>query len=323
MSIESIESPGFLLQEKPPIYVTALLGKWLLKRTTPSWRIKSPDKGFQRIVRENRARAIALTVLMQQRTFPNSIVLATDESKFSIKGGYLEIPASTKFLVVDGQHRLWAQNFCEYEAQYACVIHTDFTEVEMAKLFLEINDNQKRVPSSLRWDLVRLVRPEDDLSAIAAADMVLVLVEDDESPLYQRIDLTGEQIEIQLKQGSLAPALKQLLSKKSPLFKYSFDEQYHVLLQYLIALKEFDGDNWGKPDSKIYGARVLRAFLRFLPDIIRDSSVSPTELKSSDFYNYLKKIDQNSLDPEKIRSVQGSAGIKAIYVQIYKQVFEN
>src|SRR5262245_36121904 len=33
---------------------------------------------------------------------------------------------------------------------------------------LEINENQRRVPSSLRWDLVRLVRTKGDEAAITA-----------------------------------------------------------------------------------------------------------------------------------------------------------
>jgi hypothetical protein len=62
----------------------------------------------------------------------------------------------------------------------------------MAALFLEINDNQRRVPSSLRWDLVRLVRSDDQATAMTA-DIVYELAERKESPFYDvGIDLTGE-----------------------------------------------------------------------------------------------------------------------------------
>src|SRR3990170_7708471 len=101
MATGTFKVQGFELQKRPRIYVAMIPGKWLLKRTTPSWRIEDPDKGFQRIVREERAREIALAVLEQQRTFPNSIVLATDKPDFSIEGTKVEIPNKTKFLVVD------------------------------------------------------------------------------------------------------------------------------------------------------------------------------------------------------------------------------
>ena len=182
---------GFILQKSPPIYVVSISGKWLLRHSTPSWRIDDPEKGFQRVVKQERAQQIAWTVLDQRRSFPNAVILATDFQSLNEADGKFELPEQIRFLVVDGQHRIWAQKYSEYEANYACMIHFGLTEIKMAKLFLEINDNQKRVPSSLRWDLVRLVRPDDDPHAIAASEMVYSLASNDESPLYQRIDLTG------------------------------------------------------------------------------------------------------------------------------------
>lgn len=321
MAADCIEVPGFQLLDTPRVYVSAISGKWLLQRTTPSWRIEDPVRGFQRVVRERRAREIALAVLDQQRTFPNAIVLATDHPEFDVCGGAISIPSEIKFLVVDGQHRLWAQRFSEYVADYACVIHVGLTEVEMAHLFLEINDNQKRVPSSLRWDLVRLVRPEDDPYGIAASDMVYLLATDEESPLFQRIDLTGEQSEIQLKQGSLAPEIRRLVSKRSLLQGLSFDEQHHLITQYFIALREIDRDRWGSRDWPFFKARVLRALLRLLPDLILAIGRRPSELTYSSFTPFLARIEEDSLDLEAIRAAQGNAGIKAIYDQIYAQVF--
>ena len=320
MKYKNISVPGFKFQETPTIYVSAISGRWLLEQTTPSWRIDDPQRGFQRIVREKRAREIALAVLDQRRTFPNAIVLATDKHEFTTNGGRIQIPLNIKFLVVDGQHRLWAQKFSDFDAEFSCVIHMGLSEVEMARLFVEINDNQKRVPSSLRWDLVRLVRPEDDPLGIAASEMVYLFATDVESPLFQRIDLTGEQSEIQLKQGSLAPDIKRLLSKRSPIHDLSFDEQYVLVTQYFIAIRELDRDRWGTSDSPFYRARVLRALIRIFADIVRVIDRAPAELTYSDFMPFLNKIDGRSLDLDVIRAAQGNAGIKAIYDQIRQQV---
>jgi len=324
MSNDEIAVNGLMLQQDPKIYMAAIPGRWLLKCTTPSWRIDNPDIGFQRVVREERAREIALAVLDQGRTFPNAIILATNINEFSIsaEGTKINIPTNIKFLVVDGQHRLWAQNFSTFEAVYGCIIHMGLTEVEMARLFLEINDNQKRVPSSLRWDLIRLVRPNDDLSSIAAAELVYLLATEQESPLFQRIDLTGEQKEIELKQGSVAPAIKSLLTSRSPFSKLSFEQQYQLLLQYLISLKECDSGEIGSEESAFFKARVLRALFRLLPDIIIEISKKPTKsLRYDDFIPFLKKIDITLLGHEKLVSHQGSAGMKAIYDSMSKQVF--
>lgn len=323
MKPEPIVVPGFVLQEVPLIYCASIPGRWLLQHTTPSWRIKDSERGFQRIVRESRAREIAIAVLEQRRTFPNAIVLATDRREFETTPAGIQIPTGIRFLVVDGQHRMWAQKFSDFDARFACVLHMGLSEVAMARLFIEINDNQKRVPSSLRWDLVRLVRPQDDPSAIAASEMVYLLSTEKDSPLFQRIDLTGEQSEIQLKQGSLAPELKRLLSKRSPLYELSFEQQYSVVMSYFVAMRELDRDHWGTSDSSFYKARVMRALLRLLADLVPAIGGLPEQLGYSDFIPYLKRIDAASLDSETIRAAQGSAGIKAIYDQIRGQALGN
>ena len=315
---DAISARGFVLQEHPRIICASLGGSWLLERATPSWRIKDPIRGFQRIVREVRARQIALTVLDQRRTFPNAVILATDVDEIEQVSGQVIIPSDARFLVIDGQHRLWAQRFSGFHAMYACVIHLGLTERDMAELFLEINDNQKRVPSSLRWDLVRLVQPESDPAAIAAAEAVYLLATEDGSPFFQRIDLTGEQVEIQIKQGSLAPEFKRLFSRRSPLHPYSFEQQYGVILEYSIAISQIDSDRWGRPESAFFKARVLRALFQLLGDIAK---IEPFEqLKAWYFIEYLERIDEDSLDPESIRAQQGSAGIRAIYLQLREQV---
>lgn len=321
MDCETISAPGFILQEHPTILCAALPGEWLLRRTTPSWRIDDPIEGFQRVVREPRARQIAVTVLDHNRTFPNAIVLATDVENVEVINGEITIPDETKFLVVDGQHRLWSQRFSTFEAQYGCFIHTGLTHEDMAKLFLEINENQKRVPSSLRWDLFRLISPEGDPQRQAAVDIVYLLATEEESPFFQRIDLTGEQSELQIKQGSLAPEFNSLLRRRGPILNASFLEQHRIILEYSLAIREIDSDRWGTAQSAFFKARVLRALFRLLSDLVLyfdESKLSNT--RASDFVRYLRKIDETSLDPGKIRSMQGSAGMAAIYRQIKSQV---
>ncbi len=318
MTLVDNTAVGFRLQQQPPIICAMLPGDWLLQHTTPTWRIKEPEQGFQRMVDSRRAQRIAVAVLDQKRTFPSAIVLATDSDCVDTNTGNVTIPEDTRFLVVDGQHRLWAQSYSTFVAQYACLIHTGLSVEEMAELFLEINDNQKRVPSSLRWDLVRLVRPENDPTGIAASEVVYLLATEEESPFFQRIDLTGEQSEIQVKQGSLAPEFKTLLSARSPLSGLTFQEQYRVILEYAVAMREIDSDNWGKPTSSFFKARVLRAMFRLLSDILKVLADQGTS--STAFLPYLQRIREESLDPDKIRAAQGSAGIRAIYLEIKEQV---
>jgi len=314
--------PGLLLQTEPPVVVARIPGRWLLERTTPSWRITDPHKGFQRRVSDGRAQEIATAVLDQGRTFPNAIVLATDTLQAPVGDSEVVFPQDVRFLVVDGQHRLWAQHFSENDAKYACVVHLGLSEVEMAQLFVEINDNQKRVPSSLRWDLVRLVRSEADPHGVRAVDLVYELNSSDDSPLYQRVDLTGEQHEITIKQGSLAPDIRGLVGGRGALRSMDYEHQLVALKRYFMAIRECDADGWNHANGYLYKARVLRALLRLLQDIATRENKRIDKIRMLDYWEYLRRITPESLDPDRIRGQQGSAGIKAIYETVKDQVLE-
>lgn len=316
-----IEVSAFDLQSTPRIMVASIPGRWLIEHSTPSWRIDDPVKGFQRVVRESRAQDIAWSVLDQQRAFPNAVVLATDEREFSLSGGRLLLHDSARFLVVDGQHRIWAQRYSEFEANYACMIHAGLSEVQMAELFLEINDTQKRVPSSLRWDLVRLVRPDDDPFAIIAAELVYDLATNEESPLFQRIDLTGEQGEKDLKQGSIAPELKSLVSsKRGGLKGAGVESVYDALIRYLEAIRSVDTTAWRDGSTPFLKARVMRALLKLLPDVLHASGKDLRSASVDDYRAVISKIDRATLSDEHIRAHQGSAGIKQIYQMVLSQI---
>lgn len=276
MAMKPLTAPALTLQADPPVYVTVLPGKWLLQHTTPSWRIEDPLKGFQRIVREDRARQIARTVIDKGRAFPNAITLATNAATLTARNGNLSFPHSLRFLVVDGQHRLWAQKFAapNRECQYACIIHLRKTEEEMAELFLEINDTQRKVPSSLRWDLVRLVRPIEDETTVTTADIVYELANRPESPFYISIDLTGEGKDVSIKQGSLAPEIRSLvgrINKKSGTPKPTIEDYASVLIRFFAGVRSLDPAGWGNTRTTYYKARVLRALIRVLADLAWDA----------------------------------------------------
>jgi len=314
-------APALRLQTAPPVYAIVISGGWLLKHTTPSWRIKDPMKGFQRIVNETRAKQIARTVLDRGRAFPNAITLATNVKDFKWSGSEILIPSKAKFLVVDGQHRLWAQKFSDKDGQYACIIHLNKTEREMAELFLEINDNQRRVPSSLRWDLVRLVRPAQDEATVTAADLVYALATREDSPFYLSIDLTGEKKGESIKQGSLAPEIRTLVGKAKKTHDPAIEQYESLLIRFFSAIRSLNPEGWGDPASTYYKARVLRALIRVLVDmVVRAKSLD--DLTTPSLFSQLKKIDPETLSDEKVRAAQGAAGVTDLYQAIKNQVFE-
>lgn len=320
-SVTTRRYSGFQLQDTPRIYVSGIAGKWLRAHVTPSWRAKDLEEGWQRVVDKDRTKEIAARVLAQGRTFPNAVILGTDNDKIKVEGSEIVLPEDVKFLVIDGQHRIYAQRWSQFEASYACVLHVGISEVDMARLFIEINNNQKRVPASLRWDLVRLIRPKDDEHGIRASEILYELVTQKKgNPLFQRVDLTGENPALALKQASLAPEIKSLVSnKKSPLYEQG-ELQMKVLEHYFSAIKEVDPDGWKSSEGALAKARIIRALLQLLPEIMEEDGMTAETTTVGGFYKRLKKIKLTSLTTERVRHSQGNAGIVAIREEIKGQI---
>ena len=287
--------------------------------------MKDRELGFQRIVNTDRAKAIARTVLDENRTFPNALTLATNAKAFKRVNGRLVLPSTAKFLVVDGQHRLWAQKFSEVDGLYPCVIHMDRTEAQMAKLFLEINDNQRRVPSSLRWDLYRLVEEDVDRATLMTSELVYTLATDKDSPFSaeQQIDLTGEETErrtVTIRQGSLAPEIRTLL--KRSLKKYpdlEFGDYLTLLVRFFTAIRSLDADGWDEARSPFFKARLsLRAMIRVLDDMLQKRPID--QLTTLAMRKAFAQIKAETLSEEAVRKAQGSAGVRDLYTAIVQQV---
>jgi hypothetical protein len=199
------------------------------------------------------------------------------------------------------------------------MIHLGLSEEEMASLFIEINENQKRVPPSLRWDLVRLIRPDDDPHTTRAADLVYFLVTEERSPLYQRIDLTGETPALRIKQASLAPEIKSIISK-SPIKDYGYDIQASLLIAFFEGLRDRDPQAWREGTSVLCMNRTLRVLIRLIPKMLHKAEISPEEATPADFAPFLGSLDLETLDPEKIRGQQGSAGMSQIQSTVEQQI---
>ena len=310
---EPLSVRGIVIRRDPDVYLTALPGPWLLTHSTPSLRIKNPKKGFQRLAKE-----IARTVLDTHRTFPNAITLATGETTFRLGDEGLQLPDTTRLLVVDGQHRLWAQQFSKVAGLYPSIIHMDRTDREMAELFLEINDNQRKVPSSLRWDLVRLVR-SDDVSTTMTADIVYALATEKESPFFAvGIDLTGERRDVTIKQGSLAPEIRALIRRDLKVNDRDAEDYLNLLIRFFVAIRSLDPDGWGDPDSAFFKARVLRALIRVLADLLQITSI--TKLTTARLRTLFSRIDTSDLSSAAVRGVQGSTGVQDLYSKMRRQV---
>ena len=85
-------------------------------------------------------------------------------------------------------------------------------------------------------------------------------------------------------------------------------------------MRSLNPSGWGDPASTYYKARVLRALIRVLTDLVLEAA-SLDELTALVLREKLEKIDPSTLSEEKIRAAQGSAGVIDLYEAMKKQVF--
>ena len=152
------------------------------------------------------------------------------------------------------------------------------------------------------------------------SELVFELVDRKESPFYYNIDLTGEKKDVTIKQGSLAPEIRTLITRTKRTKSLDFEDYAGILIRFFSAVRSLDPPGWGDTNSTFYKARVLRALLRVLADIILQSN-TPATIGAPAFLAALKKIKPDTLSTEVIRKAQGSAGVTDLYRAMHDQVF--
>ena len=167
---------------------------------------------YQRLIKKPRLIQIRKFIEEDNGYFANSLIISIDTKRRGLlferiksnipdemsQVGVLHLPSKyCSAYVIDGQHRLYAYSGSELARTQSVpvIAFVDLQQREQLKLFMDINENQKSVPKSLRvtlnadmlWDSPV---PREKRQAIASK--VAQLLEDDKkSKLYGRI-IVGE-----------------------------------------------------------------------------------------------------------------------------------
>ena len=166
---------------------------------------------YQRLIKKKRLREVR-SFINDGGYFPNSIIisidtngkgLSFDQSSSKVdstisKIGILHIPKRYRSAyIIDGQHRLYGYSDSLYAATNTIpvVAFVDLDRTEQIKLFMDINENQKAVPKSLRVTLnADMLWESPDLGEQRQAlrsKIAQMLGEESTSPLNSRI-IIGE-----------------------------------------------------------------------------------------------------------------------------------
>jgi DGQHR domain-containing protein len=157
--------PALLLtQNKHRFYFSTIPVDDLFENCFVARRQEDPQQGFQRALSEARADDISRYLSSGNGSIPTNVVLSAQsagELQYNPRSktiAFARVPRA--FLVLDGQHRLWGYSKCPIKHRVPVAIYEGLSRAEEAKLFIDINTNQRGVPAALLLDIKQLAEME-------------------------------------------------------------------------------------------------------------------------------------------------------------------
>ncbi|MBI2223716.1 MAG: DGQHR domain-containing protein [Betaproteobacteria bacterium] len=253
-------------------------------------RIERTDAAFQRQLSRAKVRSLKnfYEMAVTQPPIPGTVLLFTaDQLGFrSVEGqdhiGHLQEPTS-KYLIIDGQHRLAALRFYLNEhpdeartIDVPCVIFDGRSEDFAAEMFVIINSTPTRINKSHLVDLYERVSWADPDRRFAARIVDSLYTEGD-SPLRYRINRLGgrSQKDKWILQAELFNELYRWTRVdwkkiKQATNSYKEAERYYcVVRDFLRAAKLAWGDTWANDGYMTTKPVTLKAMIRVCADLAR------------------------------------------------------
>lgn len=313
---------------------------------------------YQRIIKKKRLQDVR-TFINDGGYFPNSIIISIDsngkglvfdQSSTKIEGtiskiGILHIPKRYRSAyIIDGQHRLYGYSDSKYAISNTIpvVAFVDLERSEQIKLFMDINENQKAVPKSLRVTLnADMLWESQDFSEQRQAlrsKIAQMLGEEPTSPLHGRVVIgeneptperciTVEAIQAALKKCRFFDAYgKRNALQKSGTFDCQNNQEtcdlfYPFIEKCLLYIRETCLDEWNKGDRNsgmLTMNRGIQGVIRVIDDIVNmlvdKTIISPKTQELDDMFGlicyYLKPLTDyiNNLTVDQRKDLRGYFG---------------
>mgnify|MGYP003290095850 CR=1 FL=1 len=313
---------------------------------------------YQRLIKKKRLQEVR-AFINGGGYFPNSIIISIDTNKKGLvfdqsstkvsstisKIGILHIPKRYRSAyIIDGQHRLYGYSDSMYAETNTIpvVAFVDLDRSEQIKLFMDINENQKAVPKSLRVTLnADMLWESSDLGEQRQAlrsKIAQMLGEEATSPLNSRIVIgenestvmrciTVEAIQSALKKCKFFNSYgKKNLVQKEGTFDCGDNQDscnlfYPFIERCLLYIRETCLKEWDKGESDggiLTINRGIQAVIRVIDDIVNmlvdKRMIQPKNQELDDMFGliqyYLKPLTDyiNNINYEQRKDLRGYFG---------------
>lgn len=315
---------------------------------------------YQRLIKKKRLQEVQ-KFINSGGYFPNSLIISIDTggkglqfdlSSSKVDGalsriGILHLPKKYhSAYIIDGQHRLYGYSDSKYASinSIPVVAFVDLDRQEQIKLFMDINENQKSVPKSLRvilnsdmlWDSPDFNKRRQALRSKIAQ----MFGEEETSPLLGRVIVGEGESENPTIKCITVEAIQGALKKSSFLTQYgkknliikdgtfdvgdnqrTCDLLYPFLESCLRYVKDSAESEWERgdgADGMLTMNRGIQAVIRVINDIvnhlIEQKDIFPKSQKTSEIVGkvsfYLDPLADylNNLTPQERKDLRGFFG---------------
>jgi DGQHR domain-containing protein len=273
---------------------------------------------YQRLVKATKIKEIKKFITEERGVFPTNIIISFESKSdfFKPKGakindiqfGVLSLPNQFQSItVIDGQHRLFAYDGLEQAEKdliYVVAFHK-LTPEKQVQTFININEKQTKVSSSLMWDLYPNIIESNSKDYIKARISLLVkkLNTEKTSALqgtihYDSAEYSNKGSKITLE--SICTAIKsegivQIIDGKLDSYLVKNNKEklvYQVLEDYFNTIKKLNPEHWERKEKTrnlLRSNQGIGALIKLLKEIVRYID------KKGVFYEGMKTINSNSI----------------------------
>lgn len=304
---------------KHPIYTFAMrVGDLLGLQYVASRGVSSEQGAVQRILNKGRVDSISRFVLAGN-TFVNTFILNWTDTQYlpKIRKESMTIPLQGRFAqMLDGQHRiaglLEAVNQKPEVADMEVLVSLfiGLNTKEAARIFLNINSEQKPVPRSLIYDLFGEAYDDPESAITRVTDIISFLNETEESPYYGRVHYPGKpnsqsMIDLAIMVNAMKPAFEKN-GTFNQLQLTEIETQQKILLNFYLAIKNKYEDVWDKPKENLFlRAAGFSGAFDFLTGTLLQHCQTDRKFSVSHMESLMKLDTQPIIKPDDVKSLGG------------------
>jgi len=210
------------------------------------------------------------------------------------------------FLVLDGQHRLWGYAKCPVKHRVPVAIYEGLSRAEEAKLFVDINTNQRGVPAALLLDIKQLADIETAKESLLR-ELFDKLQKDPASAVHGRLS-PARSAPNRISRVTFNRAVGTALNSEV-VRTLKMDDVYKLVRNYLNG---FDAE---LPEKEtLLRAAYFEAIFEMFDEVVRGTMTSQGNLKQLSLQNAVRPITKLDF------SGQGKLTKKA-YVDLMQTAF--